>query len=124
MTDQLSPVQIETKLRSLVNQLTQAQGALAQARDAETDAEVELKRERIRAAHSPQCPKPARGSVTVAEREAWIDEQVAGAWEVHRRAVTAREIAQDHLRTLRDQASVVQSLGSSVRTAYGMAGVS
>lgn len=120
----LSPVAVESKLRQLVNQLTQAQGCLSETRNAETVAEIALKRARLAASESESCPKPQRGSVTVAEREAWIDAAVIHEYEVYRQATTAREIAADALRTTRDVASVVQSLAQSVRQAYSMAGQS
>ncbi len=120
----LTPAQVEAKLRALVTDLTRAQADLSAARDAETQTEIALKRAKITAAHSEKCPRPVRGGVTVAERESWIDTECIEEWEAHRIAVTSREIAQDALRTVRDIASVVQSLGQSVRQAYQLAGSS
>src|SRR5690606_15957079 len=103
--------------------LTRAQVALAQARDAEVRAKHTFEAARRRALLSEDCPKVSRGQVTTAERDAWVDEATARErwqWEL---AVVRREAAQDHLRILRDQAVIVMSLGKSVTAAYQMAGV-
>jgi hypothetical protein len=118
----LTPLDIERRLRGLLNDLTRAQGALAQARDIEVDAKHELGRARRRALLSGQAPKVARGGYTTAERDAWVDTQVADLQLAYDRAVVARESAQDHLRVLRDQAEIVRSLGASVRQSYELAG--
>lgn len=120
----LTPIQIETRLRQAITMLTGAQQALQRARDAETDAEVAYRRALYRATLSSEAPKVGRGSAdaTVGERDAWVQERTLEEWEAHRRAVVVREAAQDHLRTVRDITSVLQSLGASVRMAYEMAG--
>ena len=118
----LTPVQIEGKLRQLVTQITQAQQALAATRDRETGTEIELKRQRIRFGMDPACPAPARGSVTVAQREEWIEGHCFDAWAEHRQATTLREIAQDALRAVLAVSETAQSLNASVRQAYAQAG--
>lgn len=118
----LTPVDIEQRLIQLITQLTKAQGHLSETRDLETEAEIALKRARIAWAADESCPRPARGSVTIAQREAWIDAKVEAEWEQHRRFVTQREIAVDALRTTREIASVVQTLARSVQQAYSMSG--
>ena len=120
----LTPAQVESKLRQLVGDLTRAQQSLSSCRDACTEAEILLKRARIAASHSERCPRPVRGGTTVAEREAWIDTEVQSEWEAYRRAATAQDIAQDALRTTRDIASTVQTLARSVQQAYSLAGSS
>lgn len=123
MTEPLTPVAVEAKLRSLVTDLARAQTALAQARDLEVDAKHAMNRARRRALLSAECPKITRGGWSAAERDAWVDDQVTDLAEAYDRAVVTRESAQDHLRVLRDQGEIVRSLGASVRLAYGMAGV-
>lgn len=123
MTD-LTPVDVERRLIALVTQITQAQENLRSARDIETEADIAHKKARLTVSHREDCPKPTRGGTTVAERDEWIDRQVFGEWSSYRRAETSREIAQDALRSVLAVAEVVRSLGSSVRTAYSMAGVS
>jgi hypothetical protein len=119
----LNPIDIERRLRGLFNDLSRAQSALAQARDLEVNAKHDLGRARRRALLSGKCPKVARGGFTTAERDAWVDNEVADLQFAYDRAVVTRESAQDHLRVLRDQAEIVRSLGASVRQAYELAGV-
>jgi hypothetical protein len=118
----LTPLDIERRLKGLLNDLTRAQGSLAQARDLEVEAKHDLGRARRRALLSSQAPKVARGGYTTAERDAWVDQQVADLQFAYDRTVVTRESAQDHLRVLRDQAEIVRSLGASVRQAYEHAG--
>ena len=120
---ELTPVQIERRLRSLINDLTLAQQMLADARDTEVNAKHSLNRERRKWLLSGQAPKVTRGGFTTAERDAWVDDKVDSHQFIYDKAVITRESAQDHLRVLRDQAEVVRSLGASVRQAYELAGV-
>ncbi|MER7014527.1 hypothetical protein ABT324_24145 [Saccharopolyspora sp. NPDC000359] len=122
--ESLTPVQIEQKLRQCVTDLTKAEQALRTARDDETQAEVDYRSAYRQAMLSPDRPKVTRGGYTTSERDAWVDEQCAEQWQVYRIAQTQREAAQDHLRTVRDIATAVQSLGALVRTAYAVAGSS
>lgn len=128
MTDQhyepLSPVDVEQKMRGIVNSLTKTQLALAGARDAEVDAEIAYKAAHREAMMSPDGPVVARGGATVAAREAWVDKRCATKWEAYRRAQTARAKAEDLLRVTRDQGVLVASLSKSVDSAYRMAGTS
>ena len=123
MTEALTPLAVEAKLRDLVNDLTRAQGTLRDARDAEVDARHEHERARRRALLSEKSPKVTRGGYTVAEQSAWVDEQCDDLKFAADKATVIREAAQDRLRVLLAQAEIVRSLGASVRTAYEMAGV-
>ena len=123
MPEPLTPVDIETRLRKLVNDLGIATVMLREARDAEVEAKHAWARARRRAMLSRECPKVERGGYTTAERDAWCDDQVADLAFAHDKATVVRESAQDHLRTLREQAEIVRSLGASVRQAYELAGV-
>jgi hypothetical protein len=118
----LTPVQVESRLRAFVTELTKAQSALANARDAEVDAEVALAVMRDDIAEL--APKVERGVTTVGERDDFIDKATRQQQIQLRRAKATRENAQDYLRIVRDQAEIVRSLGASVRTAYELAGVS
>lgn len=122
MTEPLTPVQIESKLRQLVTEITTKQQDLASARLHETEAELAMKRARLVAAHSPDCPVPSRGGATVAQRDEWIDAQIQDEAEAHRWAITHREIAVDALRAVLAVTDTAQSLNASVRQAYAMAG--
>lgn len=118
----LNPVQVEQKLRQCVTDLYAAEKALAEARDAETNAELAYRRYYRQYLLSDECPKVSRGGYTVTERDAWVEEQCAHWFEHHRMAQTRMQAAQDHVRTVRDVASAVQSIASLVRQAYSMAG--
>lgn len=122
MTEPLTPVSVEAKLRQLVTEITRCQQNLAQARDGETECELVYKKAKLVAAHTDGVPVPRRGSSTVAERDEWIDAQCFDSFSAYRRATTAREIAQDALRATLAITDTVQSIGASVRTAYAMAG--
>jgi hypothetical protein len=117
----ITPVQIESKLRHLIGDLSNRQETLAKARDAETETEIALRRARAIAAHSEACPVPLRGGFTVGQRDAWIDAQVADEHDAHDRATTMRETALDALRTAQAIAELAQSLNASVRLAYSQA---
>lgn len=124
MSEPLTPVSVEQKLRALVNEMYEAQKALSAARDEETAALVEHKRAELVAASSPACPVPTRGGVTVDQRKEWIAAQVQAEWEALRWAENARETAQERLRTVLAVATAVQSLNASIRAAYSLAGAS
>jgi hypothetical protein len=124
MSDALTPVEVETKLRGLVNEMYGAQKALAAARDLETTAEIAYKRAKAQAFHHSDCPHVSRGGHTVADRDAWVERKVMDEWAHARVATTAREVAQDNLRVVLAVAETVRSLGASVRSAYSLAGSS
>lgn len=119
----LTPVRVEARLRHIVNALTKAQRELAERRDAEVAAKHAYERARRTAFFADDCPKPARGGYTVADRETWIDDRCADLREAYELAEVARHSAEDHLRTLRDQGVIVAALAKSVNLAYSMAGV-
>jgi hypothetical protein len=121
--DHLTPVQVEAKLRQLVNDLGRARIALRQARDIELDKKTAWERARRRLLLSADCPKMSGpGAVSAAERDAWVDDQIDDLALAHQVAKVARESAQEHMRTLKEQAELVRSLGASVRQAYDLAG--
>jgi hypothetical protein len=122
VTEPLTPVQIESKLRALVNAITAAQSELRTARLHEVEALNDFEQAKVTAAYSKDCPVVKRGEVTVGERDAWIDAQVLDHAAKLRHASALREIAQDALRSRIAESQAVQSLNASVRQAYAMAG--
>lgn len=118
----LSPVDIERKLRELVNNLAAAYKDLAEARDAEVHAKHAYEAEHRAALLDPNRPKVERGGMTTAERDAWVADRAAARKQDYDIAEVIRKAAEDHLRVVRDQASVVQTLARSVQQAYSMAG--
>ena len=122
MSESLSPIDIENRLRALVSEMTGAQKTLATARDSETTAEIALKRSTAMAFHHSDCPHVSRGGHTVGDRDAWISRKVMDEWAHARVATTAREVAVDNLRVVLAIAETVRSLGASVRQAYSLSG--
>ena len=118
----LTPVGVERKLRTLVNQLTAAQSTLAGLRDAEVSAKHLFERAHRAALLSADCPKVTRGGFTTAERDAWVEQRCVSEREAFDIAEARRKAAEDHLRTLRDQSVIVATLAKSVNLAYSMAG--
>lgn len=118
--EQLTPIEVEQRLRASISMLTRGQAMLREARDAETEAEVAYRRAQYAA--MMRAAPVERGGQTVGERDAWVARETVEEWAAYRRAQTMREAAQDHLRTVRDVVEVLRSLGASVRTAYEGAG--
>ena len=120
-----TPPSAEAVLQSLSDQMETAVAGLREARNEEVARQHEYEVARRRAQFSPECP-PAGvfGGVrtTVAMQAAWVDGQVAQEkllWQIAR---ATRQAAATHLKMLRDQASVAQSIGASVRESYRMTG--
>lgn len=109
--------QVLERLHSVHQDMAAAQRALRAARDAEVEAVEQLRLATARAILSPDCPRPKRGEngVTVADRDAWVDLQVAAERAKAAGAEAYRKAAEDALRVTRDQASVVQSLSALMR---------
>lgn len=121
-TEPLTPIQTETELSRLISAITTAQLDLARFRKSRAVAYVAYRKAKLRAAHDVRCPKVERGSVTVAEREDWIDDQVADEEETLTKWDVMLEIGIEGLRSTLAVAEVVRSLNTSVRAAYGMSG--
>lgn len=114
---QLTLAQVLQRLHEVHNDLAASQRALRQARDSEVEALEALRMANAAAILDPDCPKPKRGEngVTVADRDAWVDRQVATQRVAAAGAEAYRKAAEDALRVSRDQASVVQSLSALMR---------
>jgi hypothetical protein len=124
MTEDLNLVQIERKLRQLVNDLAHAQRTLADARDAEVNAKHVYEAKRRRTLLSPDCPRVGRGadSVTTAVQAAWVDLRCEAEEHTYNLATVKREAAADHVWVLKDQAVLVTALAKSVQISMGLAG--
>lgn len=120
----LNPVEVEQKLRHCITQLYQAEKVLAECRDSEVNAELHYRAQHRKALLSEDCPKVTRGGYTVTERDAWVENQCASAYDSYRLWQARTAAAQDHVRITRDVASTVQSIASLVRQAFSMAGQS
>lgn len=120
----LTPVAAEQRLLQLDNAMTQAELHLRRARDAEVTAKHTYEAARRRASFDKDCPRVERGGATVDMRKQWIEDRCADEGRDYDIKTAAREAAQDHHRTVRDQAMVAMALLRSVTTAYNMSGVS
>lgn len=118
----MSPIDLEVSLRKAVTELTRSEQALKDARNTETDAEITYQRAYRRALLSRRCPRVERGGVTVAERDAWVQQECAQEWEAWQVAKTACKAAEDHQRMTRDVTSVYQTIAGLTKTAMSLAG--
>lgn len=123
----LTPGQVQDRLFAVHQDLNAAAKLLRQARDAEVAADEAYRVARARAMLSDDeaKPRPKRGEngSTVADRDAWVDLQTSAERVARDGAEAYRKAAEDHLRVVRDQASVVQSLAALMRAEMSMSGV-
>lgn len=118
----MTPMLVEAKLLDLANQMAWADKELKAARDQETQRDITYRKARLVAFHDRECPKVARGSVTVGERDAWVDDQVFEEWAKLREAETRTENAKDHVRMITGVTTTVQTIARLVEQAYNLAG--
>lgn len=120
----LTPGQVQQRLFDVHHELGAAARAVAAARDTEVKATEELTMAKARAILAEECPRPKRGEngVTVADRDAWVDQQTQPVRFDAAVAEATRKAAEDRLRVVRDQASVVQSLSALMRAEMSLAG--
>jgi hypothetical protein len=116
--DPQTPAGAETALQSFSDALDEARELLAAKRDLEVDALAALKEAKRRALLSDECPKVRRNECTVAERDAWAEDQAAGEEKAWMLAKADRQAAADHLHTVGKQGAFQQSIGASVRESY------
>lgn len=115
-----TPVGAEVALQEFSDSLDAARVALEKARNEEVAAKHARDAARRRATLSEECPRVARDAFTVAYRDAWVDEQIVAEELDYDLARTARQAANEHLRTLREQGIIQQSITKSVSQSYGM----
>jgi hypothetical protein len=122
--DPESPVGAEAALQALRDALEPARQALREAADAEVEAELARDAARRRWMLSADCPKATgRGRThTVAERDCWVEDKIAGEERDYRLAKAAREAAKAYLDVLGKQLSAQQSVARSVAVSYNSAG--
>jgi hypothetical protein len=120
----LTPPQVEEFLSRLGNEIANAQLELETARDRELEAKEIYTKERDKLLLSDACPNVGRASadVTVDEREAWINVRIPDELWIYKTAKVDRENAESYVWALKDQITVVQSLGVLSRLAYQLTG--
>ena len=116
--DPQTPAGAETALQAFSDALEEARELLAKKRDLEVDALAAYKKAKREAFLSPACPKVRRNEWTVAERDAWVEDQAASEEMDWMLAKAARQAAADNLHTLGKQGGFQQSIGASVRETF------
>lgn len=116
--DPQTPPGAEAALQVFSDALEDARTTLARKRDEEVQAHAAYKSAKRAALLSEQCPKVRRNECTVAERDAWAEDQCADEELEWMLAKAARQAASDHLGTLREQGSIQQSITKSVADSY------
>lgn len=121
--DPLSLMDSQRQQRWALRAMWEAKKDLAAARDEEVDAEAAYLSGRRRKFFDPECPVVIRGGVTVADRDAWIDEEV-GDLELKWKLAKARtQAVKDHMDTLRAQAILIGGLAKTTQQIHAQAGV-
>ncbi|MFI5891962.1 hypothetical protein ACIA5D_17815 [Actinoplanes sp. NPDC051513] len=120
--DSWTPVDAEKVMRWVLRAMHVAQQSLRDARDAEVTAKHEYEREKRKAFFDLDCPKPARGGHTVADRDAFIEQQTTADRERYELAQAATSAARDHLRTLNAQSVVMSALAKNVQQTFSVVG--
>lgn len=120
---EFTPIGSERAITNAKNDMGEALKELKASRHTELEAKLAERRARTTAILGGECPKVSRGGWTTAERDAWVERQTLAELEVLDAAVVVRENAVDHLRVVREQASLVQSRHKSVMQAYNIAGI-
>lgn len=119
----MTPAQVEQKLRYLHDELDRGTAALRKARQEEMEAQTALTTGKAKAMLADDCPRVGvieedGHRITVAYRDAWVQLQIAETEQAYETAKVIRQAATDYLRTVRDQLGAVQSINASVREAY------
>lgn len=122
----LTPGQVQQRLFDIHQQMTLAAQQVAAARNKEVAASEAYTMAKARAVLSEDCPRPKRGEngVTVADRDAWVDQTVESERFELAVCEATRKAAEDNLRVVRDQASLVQSLSALMRAEMSLSGAS
>lgn len=112
----LSMIQTEQKLLELNEALAEALDDLKAKRDGQVRAEHKLRKAQRSALFDEDCPAVSRGQVTIADRDAWVDDKSDAEWLEYNLAKVQMENAKDHMHAVREQISTMQSIASGQRT--------
>jgi hypothetical protein len=117
-----TPVQVETKLAELMNEVAQAELAMRRLLEQEADAKLEYERAHVIAATDPRCPVPSRGGATVGERDSWIRGMVEDEYRGLEYSQLNVTIQKRYIERLSQQASLCQTMSKHVLAAYAISG--
>lgn len=122
MSEPTTPRSVQDKLRYLTQEMEKAGTALKAARNEEVEAKQTWLSAKRRALLDPDRPRVERGGFTVAERDAWVDDQAADEHQAFMVAEAKRKAARDHLDMLIGQSMTVMALNKSVQGEVNMSG--
>lgn len=117
-----TPVQVETQLSKLFNEVAQAELSMRKLSEVEADATWAYERAHVIASQDPNCPVPARGGYTVGERDSWIRGMCQDEYEGLEYAKLNVTIQKRYIARLEQQCSLVQTMSKHVLAAYAVAG--
>jgi hypothetical protein len=121
--DPLSLLDSQRQQRWALRAMWEATKALAESRDLEVNAEAEYLSARRRMFFDANCPVVVRGGVTVADRDAWVDQQVEDYETKWKLAKARTQAGKDHMDTLRASSVLISSIAKTTQQIHGAAGV-
>lgn len=113
-----TPPGAEAALQAFMDALTDAREVLAQAIDAEVEAQIVYETAEDAWTLSPECPQVRRDEWTVAQRDAWVRSRVRDERAALLKAQAARKEASMFVRVLGQQLSGSQTRAKSVTASY------
>ncbi|ETK36175.1 hypothetical protein [Microbispora sp. ATCC PTA-5024] len=116
----LTTVETEAFLKRLNNELVLSQLAIRRARTHAANCKKAYEMRRIPLLLSAECPPVGRGvgEVTVAERDAWINNRIMAEYQALNDAKIALENAIDYGWQVKDQVRIMQSLNNNAKEIY------
>lgn len=117
----LRPDQTDALLQHINNALETSTDTVAEATRKVAECQKAFKKAETRLLMSPDCPKVGRtvGTVTAAERDAWVAQRCATEWEAVHDAELQLNIATSYAWKIKDQISLFQSLNNNAQAAQG-----
>ena len=116
----MTPRDVERLLAKLHNEGIRAEKERRKLADHRLDCKVAYEKALIIATMDPECPKPNRTDVTVAQRDAWLRGVIFDEWEALQMAEQNLEHQDRYLRDLSEGTSKVQTISGHVKQAYAM----
>ena|GEM_PF-3401493 len=117
----LTPAQTDMLLQHINNELERTADLVTEARKRLAAAQEAYKKAEAKLLLSPSCPRVGRGegSVSAAERDAWLLDRLSAEWTAQHEAQVLLDIATDGVWKVKDQLSLVQSLNNNAQGAAG-----
>jgi hypothetical protein len=114
----LRPDQTDALLQHINNALEVSTDAVAEATRKVAECQKSFKKAETRLLMSPDCPRVGRtvGTVTAAERDAWVARSTATEWEALHDAEVLLNVATSYAWKIKDQISLFQSLNNNAQS--------